>query len=49
MFHRTVIVTMDGQTSGVSTGTDQSVELEIKSCDTGLHKSTDKVIIGIRV
>ena len=29
IFHRTVIVPMDGQTSGVSAGTDQSVELEI--------------------
>lgn len=31
IFHRTVIVTMDGQTSGVSTGADQPVELEIKN------------------
>lgn len=28
-FHGTVIVTMDGQTAGVSTGTDQLVELEV--------------------
>lgn len=28
-FNRTVIVTMDGQTSGVSAGTDQPVELEV--------------------
>lgn len=28
-FNRTVIVPMDGQTSGVATGTDQLVELEV--------------------
>lgn len=27
----TIVVTMDGQTSGVATGTDQPVELEIKN------------------